>query len=250
MTAVVASTSTAAIDGYFAEASAWDHDRVQSARRSVRIAWRVAAAGWLCAVLSGLALVALMPLKRVEPFVIRVDRATGVVDVVPVYTGRATESAAVTRYFLMRYVTLCERFNFATAASDYEECGAFQTAKENQAWYARWTRSNPASPLNVHRDGSSVVVRIESISFLHPVGGPAHMAQVRYVRSTRDADGATERSAHFIATVRYTYGPPSSDPQIRRFDPLGFKILDFQADAEVLGRTEAVPVAAGRGAAR
>ena len=31
-----------------------------------------------------------MPLKRVEPFVVRVDNSTGVVDVVPVYDGRAT----------------------------------------------------------------------------------------------------------------------------------------------------------------
>jgi type IV secretion system protein VirB8 len=29
----------------------------------------------------------MMPLKQVEPFVIRVDNSTGIVDVVPVYTG-------------------------------------------------------------------------------------------------------------------------------------------------------------------
>ena len=241
---------TPAIDGYFAEASAWDRDRVESARRSIRLAWRVAAAGWICAITSAAALIALMPLKRVEPFVVRVDRSTGVVDVVPVYAGRATESEVVTRYFLMRYVSLCQRFNFATAASDYQECGAFQTPAENQAWYARWSRSNPASPLNVHRDGSSVEVRVESISFLHPVGGPAHFAQVRYVRSTRAAAGTHERSAHFIATVRYAYGAPSADPRVRRFDPLGFKILNFQAEPEVLGEAAASVPAAAHGAGR
>ena len=45
----------------------------------------VAAAGWLCALMSALALALLMPLKRVEPFVVRVDSTTGVVDVVPAY---------------------------------------------------------------------------------------------------------------------------------------------------------------------
>ena len=34
----------------------------------------------------------------------------------------------VTRYLLDHYVTVCERFNFATAESDYEECGAFHSA--------------------------------------------------------------------------------------------------------------------------
>ena len=46
--------------------------------------------GWSCAVASAVALMVLMPLKRVEPFVIRVDNTTGLVDVVPVYTGRPT----------------------------------------------------------------------------------------------------------------------------------------------------------------
>ena len=77
-----------------------------------------------------------MPLKRVDPFVIRVDNTTGIVDVVPVYDGQRTPEEAVTRYFLTHYVTICERFNFATAESDYEECGAFHSAQRNQAWYA------------------------------------------------------------------------------------------------------------------
>ena len=85
----------------------------------------------------------LMPLKRVDPFVVRVDNSTGIVDVVPVYAGRPTPEEAVTRYFLTHYLTVCERFNFATAESDYEECGAFHSAQRNQAWYALWTATNP-----------------------------------------------------------------------------------------------------------
>jgi type IV secretion system protein VirB8 len=114
-----------AIEGYFREAESWDADRAAQFRRSARTAWRVAAAGWTCAVATALALAMLMPLKRVDPFVVRVDSSTGVVDVVPVYAGGATPEEAVTRYFLTHYLTVCERFNFATAESDYEECGAF-----------------------------------------------------------------------------------------------------------------------------
>ena len=47
----------------------------------------------------------------------------------------ATPQEAVTRYFLTHYVSVCERFNFSTAESDYEECGAFHSAQRNQAWY-------------------------------------------------------------------------------------------------------------------
>ena len=42
---------------------------------------------------------------------------------------------AVTRYFLTRYITVCEQFDYAMAESDYEECGAFNSARLNQAMY-------------------------------------------------------------------------------------------------------------------
>ena len=94
-------------------------------------AWIVAVllGGWLCALIIALALMLVMPLKRVEPFVIRVDNSTGVVDVVPVYAGGALMPEVFTRYLLTHYVTVCERFDFATAESDYEECGAFHSAQ-------------------------------------------------------------------------------------------------------------------------
>src|SRR6202041_2285513 len=156
---------------YFREAESWDADRAAQFRRSARTAWWVAGAGWSCAVATALALAMLMPLKRVDPFVIRVDNSTGIVDVVPVYAGHATAEEAVTRYFLTHYLTVCERFNFATAESDYEECGAFHSAQRNQEWYAQWNTTNPASPLNVHTAGSTVRVQVNSVSFLTKASG-------------------------------------------------------------------------------
>ena len=140
----------ASLDGYFAEAASWDMNRTAMNERSARIAWRVAiGAVAVSMAIAIVALMMLMPLKHVEPFVIRVDNATGIVDVVPVYAGSASMPEAVTRYFLDHYVTVCERFNFSTAESDYEECSAFQCAARNQAWYALWDRGPiPLSPLN------------------------------------------------------------------------------------------------------
>ena len=134
-----------ALDPYFPEAASWDADRAAQLRRSRGIAWWVAGAGWSCAMATAAALMLLMPLKRVEPFVIRVDNSTGLVDVVPVYAGNAAMPEAVARYFLDHYVTVCERFNFSTAESDYEECGAFHTPQRNQAWYCRLEQDQPAA---------------------------------------------------------------------------------------------------------
>jgi type IV secretion system protein VirB8 len=217
---------------YFREAASWDADRLAQARRSARDAWRVAAAGWVCALATASCLALLMPLKRVEPFVVRVDSSTGIVDVVPVYAGKAALEQTVTRYFLAHYISVCERFNFATAESDYEECGAFHAAQRNQAWYALWNPTNPASPLNVHKDGSTVTVQVEAVSFFQRASGATDLAQVRYLKAERQGNGVEERSTHWIATIQYAYTPPSKDPRVRRWNPLGFKIVELTTEPE------------------
>ncbi len=232
-------TDAPALEGYFREAASWDADRAaQYRRRAVAACW-VAGAGWLCAMASAFALATLMPLKRVDPFVVRVDNSTGIVDVVPVYAGHATQEESVTRYFLTHYLTVCERFNFSTAESDYEECGAFHSAQRNQAWYALWTTTNPASPLNVHKDGSSVRVQVNAVSFFTRSSGLADIAQVRYLKAARQGAGGLESFTHWVATVQFAYAEPAQDPKTRRWNPLGFKIVDFRSEPEVLVEPEA-----------
>src|SRR2546429_7275226 len=43
-----------------------------------------------------------------------------------------------------------------------------------------------------------------------------------------------EAQTHWIATLQYAYGEPSKDPRVRRWNPLGFKVVDFHAEPEVL----------------
>jgi len=244
----------AALEAYYNEAASWDADRRAEAARSVRWARRVAGVGWLCAFASTVALMLLMPLKRVDPFVVRVDNTTGIVDVVPAYSGGADPGEAVSRYLLTHYVVVCERFNFSTAESDYEECGAYHTAQRNAAWYALWNPSNPASPLNVYRDGTTVRARITSVSFFRRANGVTDLAQVRYLKAQRRAGAQQEQVSHWIATIQYAYGEPSREPRSRAWNPLGFKVLDFRSEPEVATEASspgaaAMPVAGAAGIA-
>lgn len=223
-----------ALRGYLEEAASWDSDRTAQAVRAATAAWRVAAAGWMCAVASIAALALLMPLKRVEPYLVRVDNSTGVVDVVPVYSGHADLGETVTRYFLTHYIAVCERFDYAMAESDYEECGAFNSARLNQAMYVKWNRANPTSPLNMHKDGSAETIRIESVSFFRRASGPSDVAQVRYARMERQGNDAPGRITHWIASIEYRYGTPPDDPRARSWNPLGFEVLDLGIEPEVL----------------
>ncbi|MEO8467753.1 MAG: type IV secretion system protein [Gammaproteobacteria bacterium] len=238
-----------ALTAYFSEAASWDANRVAMNARSVRVAWRVATGACVLTVIALVALMLLMPLKRVDPFVIRVDNTTGIVDVVPVFTGQAAMSEVVTRYLLDHYLTVCERFNFATAESDYEECASFHAPARHQAWMALWDRSNPNSPLNLYKDGTTVRVRVSSITFFKRSSGTEDLAQVRFIKSRRGGNGA-EQLSHGIATIQYVYATPATDPRMRRWNPLGFKLVDYRTETEVLAPETAPAAVSAEAAAR
>ena len=67
---------------YYAEVRQWLSDERRQDRRRARAMALLATAGVAVAGVMAAALVVAMPLKRTEPYVVRVDTATGVVDVV------------------------------------------------------------------------------------------------------------------------------------------------------------------------
>jgi type IV secretion system protein VirB8 len=229
--------------GYLEEAVTWDTERALQTQLSVRRAWRVATGASLCVLALALAIAAMMPLKRVEPYLIRVDARTGAVDVLPPYRGADTFGATIARYFLMRYISVCERFDYAMAAADYQHCGVFNSSRLNEALYARWARGNPHSPLNIHRDGSSVGVRIEAVSFLGRAVGGGRLAQVRFERISRQPGGTVRNRRQWIATVGYRFTGAPAHAAARRWNPLGFEVTALELERETLGST---PVASRR----
>ncbi|NSM55939.1 VirB8/TrbF family protein, partial [Serratia marcescens] len=66
------------------------------------------------------AVAALAPLKTVEPFVIRVDNATGIVETVSALSSTSSRyDEAVTKYFLGRYVRAREGYSYPEAETNF-----------------------------------------------------------------------------------------------------------------------------------
>ena len=132
-----------------------------------------------------MAVAGLTPLKTVVPLVFRVDAATGIVDAVhDLQGGPQTQTEAVGRYFVARYVRAREGYAFTEAEYQFRAVSLLSTAAE-QARYAAWFRgSNPESPqVTLGRVGTARVT-IRSISFIGP-----KLAQVRWTREVRQGEG-------------------------------------------------------------
>src|SRR6202011_2134878 len=86
--------------------------------------------------------------------------------------------------------------------------------------------------LNVYKDGSSVRVQVKSVSFFTRASGLSDLAQVRYLKAVRQGGGADEKFTHWVATIQFAYAEPAKDPKTRRWNPLGFKIIEFRSEPE------------------
>lgn len=224
----------ATVDAYLAEAQSWELDRARQAQRSAKIAWMVAGTATFVAVLCAGAVAGLTPLKQPVPVVIRVDNSSGIVDVVPPYEGTTNLEQTVTRHLLNGYVIARERYFYGTAETDYELVAAENTPQLNQELLAAWDKTNLQSPLNVYKDGTTVRVQIKSISFLKPASGRENVAQVRFSKAARSGGTGEEQVTHWITTIEFAYTKPSDDGRVRALNPLGFRVIEYRKEPEVV----------------
>lgn len=214
---------------YFARARLWEQDRLAAAVRSKRLAWSVAAGACLLSAVSIGAVAALSPLKSVEPFVVRVDNATGIVDVVSgLASGPAIYEEAVTKYFLAQYVRAREGYSFQEAPASFRTVSLLSHGPEQARFASVYRGSNPESPQIAYGRSGVAEVRVKAISLLGP-----RLASVRYLREVRRGDEV--RTSHWIATLEFSFEAKAKISTADRLvNPLGFLVSEYRADPEVL----------------
>lgn len=214
---------------YFAEARSWNADRIRSAERSRRLAWIVAGFASLMAMTALGAVAALSPLKTVEPFVVRVDRATGAVDVMTALKSEEplAYDEAVTKHFLAQYVRARETWLAPAAEANFRQVSIMSTPAEQQRWADAFRPANPQSPQVLYGTAGEAQIAIRAISFVAD-----GVSNIRFHRTIRQAQQITE--SDWIATVAFTYtkAPMAEGDRLR--NPLGFQVTSYRADPEVV----------------
>ena len=188
------------IDKYLSEVQSWETDRVHMEQKSRQTAWRVAGVSLFLACLCVGAVAALVPLKTVEPFVVRVDNTTGVVDVVHTLKGGdTTYNESVNKYFAQIYVRAREGYFREMADVNYKAVGLLSGNTEQQRYFDYCTPKNPQSPLVVYGKYAKVNITIKSASFIKP-----NVALVRFVKEVVRGPDKPELS-HWASTVTFKY---------------------------------------------
>lgn len=216
------------LKAYFREAASWDADRLAAAERSKRLAWTVAAGASVLACVAVGAVAALAPLKSVEPFVVRVDQATGGVDVMTGLKGQKdlTYDEAVSKYFLGQYVRAREGYLPVAAEDNFRQVSILSTAGEQRRWADFFRPSNPQGPPAIYGPEAVADVEIRAISFLNP-----QVASVRFHKTVRRGDQVV--GSDWVATISFAYTRAPMLESDRLKNPLGFQVSTYRADPEV-----------------
>jgi type IV secretion system protein VirB8 len=213
---------------YFDEAQTWDHDLYRELERSRRRAWIVAATSGLLAVLAMVALVGLLPLKETVPYVITKDRETGYVEVARAAGPALTSDEALSEFSVMRYVTARETYDPGDLQSNYDLVYATSSPEAWESYAPLYRKNAPGSLMDQYGRLTSVRVAIKNVSFL-----AADQAFVRF--STTRTSGSQATTEHWASTVRFRYAAPATDLRGRAKNPLGFEVVSYRRDQEVVG---------------
>lgn len=215
-------------EDYFAAARTWADGQSAAGARETRIAWRVAAGAGLVALLLALALVFLMPLKSVQPYVLTVDRQTGAVEAATtLQSGKLSQNEAVIQAQLAGYVIARETFDSTDLAQQYRRVQVMSSRSIGAAYVAEMAANNPASPLNTLSRGDTVAIRIRSVSLIADGAG-----LVRFT-ATRSALGvAVSQQNNFVAAISFGFNGRALRQADRYDNPLGFQVTRYRRDMD------------------
>ena len=229
---------------YFQEAESWDSNVVIEANKSKKIAWIIASISILMAFLAVGGIFAMLPLKTVEPFVIRVNDTNGMVDVVSVLaetdgTIKASSKELLDKHWIGKYVIGREGYHYDTRALDRRQTGLFSSITVQQE-YALETdpKQNPKAPVTIYGQITEVDVKVNSISFISKdeLINKERRSTV-HVRFTKEikTKGDKQPLQHWVATLSFVYRNSPMKLDDRLINPLGFQVVSYRKDQENYG---------------
>lgn len=214
---------------YFDRARRFDQDRLLGAERSRKVAWTAFGIVSVIALSEGLALAKFAEPERVEPYVIRVDNSTGMVDVVSALKDRSkagSDMDEVTKFNAARYVRAREAWFAAEAETNFREVTLMSTPQVQQRYADLYNSDAPDAPRTLYKNATAKV-DVRSISLTG-----SNVVTVRYQRTVTQGEALIK--TFWIASMTYEYSDEPMAASDRLVNPLGFLISEYHADQEVI----------------
>ncbi|HDZ5008026.1 TPA: type IV secretion system protein [Campylobacter jejuni] len=198
--------------------------------KSNKRAWLIAFVSIFIAIISIVAVVLLTPLKTIEPYVIRVDNTTGMVDILTMLDEKEISSnEALDKYFISQYVKAREGYYYELLNQDYlltQLMSSEKVANEYRAWYEGENARD-----QILKNSNEVNVQILSIVLGQSNG--VKTSTTRAIITTKNLNTRGTSQTTKVITLSYDYVLAKASEENRFLNPLGFKVLTYRIDDEV-----------------
>jgi type IV secretion system protein VirB8 len=205
-------------------------------KRARKVAWLMAAVGFILAAMTIAAVIILLPLKTTDIELWSVDKQTGRYDYMTRIKERDISTQdALAHSLAAHYVRLREGYNYFSLQRDYDDVQLFNSDSVNKD-YLDGFNSDQAPDVIFNK--AEYVVYIDIIYKVHASAtAPDHLATLRIRRTIRRiADNSVKTDVWNIRlTYRYLPRKQLTDSQ-REVNPMGFIVTSYQRDKEL--RTE------------
>jgi len=200
-------------------------------QQSNKRAWLVAFVSVFIAILSIIAVLLLTPLKTVEPYVIRVDNVTGMVDIITTLTEeQITQNEALDKYFISSYVKAREGYFYEMLNNDYKFVQLLSSNEVASAYRAIYQGEN-AKDIKLK---NNYQIEVEILSIVLNQSNGVKTSTIRANLKTKNKSQGKKNKQTIVITLAYDYFLGELKEESRILNPLGFKVLTYRIDEEIV----------------
>lgn len=215
------------------ESQLFEDSRALWRLRLMKSAILIASLSILLNMLQGIALIVLIPLKKVEPYILEVNKFNSEVRILhPLDKPVASQGEEVDKFFITEYIRAREGYDWGLAERMFQQVKTY--SKLNAAIFNEYNLfiHSEKSPLVRLQDKARVVIDIQSIT----LDEKTHSAAVRFSKTVITSDGEKSNlipRTYWIGTLRYEYPNPQFTLEERQLNPLGMQIISYQLVQEI-----------------
>ena len=220
-----------------ADELSWEVFKNDLIEKSERKAWNVAKVSCGLVVILCLAIFLMLPLKTTEPFVVQVDKSTGLTEILHIAnTSDIPSSEIMDKYWVSQFIYAHENYDWNTLNDDIEKVRQLAVPEVYDSYVTQFNGQNGEKSIERKLQNKyRVVVQIKSIVINSVNSGVEKVATVRFSKKTIKNDSGLEVGSNsWTANIAYEYYPEfDSVESARLVNPFGFKVLSYRVDPEL-----------------
>ena len=219
-------------DDNFDKSNALDFETSRSylINKSNKRAWLVAIISLFVTVLLVIAIVVMLPLKRVDVVAVKVDK-NGFVEVVTNLQEQVMKTdEAIDKHFIARYVKTREQYYYNTLNQDYERTQMLSSKLVSDS-YIKFMTADKTGRYETLKNKFEIEAEILSI-VLNDSNG-TKTSTIRVQTKEKDLTTSNIKENIKVITLTYDYLPMKQNSKSRLENPLGFVINSYRIDEEI-----------------